>query len=289
MAVTRRRLTGEYLDTTFIYGLIDPRCQAVRYVGKADDPAKRLTGHLGKQSLSKSDYKSRWLNKLLSLGLTPTLVILEEVEYLDWQAAEQRWIAHFRAAGNRLTNGDDGGNGGLAMSPTTRKKLSERRKAWWARQTPEARRAFTQARAERSRGHPVSAETRRKISSAQIGRKAPVSQLRAQSAAQKRLWSRRSPQEREAYTAKFRQAALAPESQARRAKTVRNKKRNDAHTSKYLGVSFYKRDRCWRAWLRLNGKQFHVGYFESEEEAARARDAAIRRLFGDTYRLNFPE
>lgn len=41
-------------------------------------------------------------------------------------------------------------------------------------------------------------------------------------------------------------------------------------TSKYLGVSFWKRDNCWKCQIKANGKQTHIGYFKDEKLAALA-------------------
>ena len=42
--------------------------------------------------------------------------------------------------------------------------------------------------------------------------------------------------------------------------------------SKYRGVSWYKPRAKWRAFIRVQGKQHHCGYYEDDEEAAKAYD-----------------
>ena len=59
-------------------------------------------------------------------------------------------------------------------------------------------------------------------------------------------------------------------------------------TSKYVGVSWHKRDKAWRAVIGDGYKTTHLGYFASEIEAARAYDAAKRHL-GEFANLNFPD
>jgi hypothetical protein len=49
------------------------------------------------------------------------------------------------------------------------------------------------------------------------------------------------------------------------------------------------RARQWRALIRHQGRRRFLGNFATPEAAARAYDAAARRLLGDTARLNFPE
>lgn len=45
-------------NTTFIYGLLDPRTKELRYIGKADDPNTRLAKHT-KYSQKETNYKAR--------------------------------------------------------------------------------------------------------------------------------------------------------------------------------------------------------------------------------------
>lgn len=59
--------------------------------------------------------------------------------------------------------------------------------------------------------------------------------------------------------------------------------------SAFKGVSLMKgrRDRPWRATIRVEGKQHFLGQYLTEEEAARAYDAAAVRFFGSFARTNF--
>ena len=51
-----------------------------------------------------------------------------------------------------------------------------------------------------------------------------------------------------------------------------------ATTSKYWGVSWDKHNRKWQAQYKdANGKKRTIGYFDTQEEAAHAVNAAIRR------------
>lgn len=59
-----------------IYGLIDPTTRVIRYVGKANNPAERLRKHL---RCHQKCHRINWIQSLVSSGLQPELVILEEV------------------------------------------------------------------------------------------------------------------------------------------------------------------------------------------------------------------
>ena len=55
----------------------------------------------------------------------------------------------------------------------------------------------------------------------------------------------------------------------------------------YVGVS--KQGCKYRARLKYDYKDFNIGIFDSEVDAAKARDKFAREIFGEYARLNFPE
>ena len=57
-------------------------------------------------------------------------------------------------------------------------------------------------------------------------------------------------------------------------------------SSKYKGVSWYKRRNSWVATIRYNKKTYNLGYFKTEEEAALAYNEKASELFGKHARLN---
>uniref|UniRef100_A0A061RJJ8 Ethylene-responsive transcription factor rap2-7-like n=2 Tax=Tetraselmis sp. GSL018 TaxID=582737 RepID=A0A061RJJ8_9CHLO len=59
-------------------------------------------------------------------------------------------------------------------------------------------------------------------------------------------------------------------------------------TSKYLGVGATNRKNRWQARILVKGKVTHLGYYTSEEEAARVYDRVCLSLYGGSIALNFP-
>lgn len=69
----------------------------------------------------------------------------------------------------------------------------------------------------------------------------------------------------------------------------KNRKRNKHSRSRYKGVRWRRSRRKWAAIIITDGRYKWLGTFDSEEEAARAYDAAARILHGEFARLNFPD
>jgi hypothetical protein len=94
--------------TTVIYGLVDPRDNQIRYVGKTVEPAKRLYMHIWSARSGRFDnHRDRWIRRVLALGLEPSMTILETTTRERWQERERYWIA----ALPNLTNISAGGDG----------------------------------------------------------------------------------------------------------------------------------------------------------------------------------
>jgi len=87
---------------TYIYGLIDPRDNRVRYVGKADCPRKRFRQHKKEGDINSA--KANWLFDLRVLRLPPKLKILACIPHEGWTRTERNWIERYRVEYPDLTN-----------------------------------------------------------------------------------------------------------------------------------------------------------------------------------------
>jgi len=67
-----------------------------------------------------------------------------------------------------------------------------------------------------------------------------------------------------------------------------NRRRACHHKNRFIGVTFNKRCRKYQVLIYCRNKKHSVGYFDSEEDAAHARDKKAKELHGDFATLNFP-
>jgi hypothetical protein len=113
-----------------IYALLDPRNLKIRYIGKTKQPLKRrLYGHIATaKDLSNSYPVVHWIRKLATMGLQPSIHLLEVANTDNWMKRERYWIAYGHKQKWKLLNATSGGEttSGVVMTPETLAKFSER-------------------------------------------------------------------------------------------------------------------------------------------------------------------
>lgn len=155
----------------YIYGLIDPRNQQLRYIGVTKNPAARRRAHRRLQHTK--DKRSSWITSLRKKGLKPEFFIIEETDEINWIDTEVFWINYFRYIGSDLLNMVAGGVGILNPTAEVRAKISAKAK-----------------------GRIISEETRRKMSEGNKGRTVSEEECKKRSERVTRTWEQRSAEEK---------------------------------------------------------------------------------------------
>lgn len=112
------------METTFIYSLTDPITGEIRYIGKANNPKKRVLDHVRENKTSNKSHKISWIKSLISKQQMPIVEIIDEVKKSEWQFWEQYWISQFKVWQFNLTNISPGGyNNNYKRSYKTKQKM----------------------------------------------------------------------------------------------------------------------------------------------------------------------
>lgn len=167
------------MKTTFIYALCEPENpERIRYVGKSNNPARRLRAHLS-NTRKTSTHLGCWLK---GLSTAPVLEVLDEVPETQWEFWEREYIRVFRAIGFNLVNLSEGGDGHHNPSSESREKnrrahLGKKNPHIGVPRSPESRAKMSASRSGKNNwafGKPKSLETRAKISATLRARKEGV-------------------------------------------------------------------------------------------------------------------
>lgn len=164
------------MKTTFIYALCEPGTGKIRYVGKSNNPKRRLGDHLC-TSVKMKTHLGNWLRLLKFRSERPALEILDEIADNQWELWEREYLRVFRALGMDLVNTTEGGDGGPVMcgknNPGFGKHRTDEVKAKIGRgnsnktPTAETRKKMSEAGHNRP---PISEETRAKLAATSTGR-----------------------------------------------------------------------------------------------------------------------
>lgn len=93
----------------YIYKLIDPTTNQIRYIGQTDNIKRRYNDHisssLNKNSSSYNTHKSSWVRKVVNNNLFPIIEVVEECNSLEQSNIRERYyIEKLTNEGYKLTN-----------------------------------------------------------------------------------------------------------------------------------------------------------------------------------------
>jgi GIY-YIG catalytic domain len=102
-AVKRAWKDHKYPPGQVVYALLDPRTNAVRYIGQTSQPQNRQRQHRSRNRGNRP--KEAWMLELRALGLEPQMRILEEVAETEFvMEREHRWLLQYIHDGADLLN-----------------------------------------------------------------------------------------------------------------------------------------------------------------------------------------
>jgi hypothetical protein len=141
------------MENIYIYGLVDPTNNELRYVGKSINPNSRYRKHL-QDSKKKISYKDKWIDSLLNKKIKPELLIIDVVSNDNWGFWEIHYISYFKSIGCRLSNLTNGGENppnhkGRKRTPQEIKKISDSQKGM--KRTDESKKKMSDAK----KGKPI--------------------------------------------------------------------------------------------------------------------------------------
>lgn len=257
-----------------IYVLIDPRYNAVRYVGWTSKSLKiRLRSHLDEINSKKKTHKINWLRELHKNNLTPAIEEIESVTYSIKDEREKYWISYYGR--DNLVNGTDGGEGALGAirSNETLKLMSENtKKQMKSRKTRENLSEKTKQQWVENRDELLQSLKKRVMPSTWIENLS------------KAFSGNKNPMYNKTHSEDAREKIR--KSRERNPTSKRGVKQKNS-TSNYLGV--YKNKNRWVSVLILSKKRYNLGGFSTETDCAKAYDIASLYFYGFDYKLNFSE
>lgn len=94
----------------FIYALIDPVTEEIRYVGKTHNLKARYGKHFNSCNNTKTR-NANWIKSLLKRGIKPIMEVIHECDESNWSFWEQHYISLYKSWNLRLNNHTAGGEG----------------------------------------------------------------------------------------------------------------------------------------------------------------------------------
>jgi hypothetical protein len=104
----------EKVNNFFVYGLVDPRDNQIKYIGKTTNLLKKRFYHHISESLKskKPNKKQAWIINLIKQNIRPLIVLLDSCNSeVELNESEIFFISYYRFLGQNLKNSQPGGEG----------------------------------------------------------------------------------------------------------------------------------------------------------------------------------
>lgn len=265
----------------YIYALIDPRDNRIRYVGWTHTTlVTRLRKHLEDINTKKNNHRINWLRLLRSMSLTPKIEPIEETIYSKRIEREQYWISYYGR--ENLVNGTDGGEGavGATRSEVVKNRISEAVKK--IMKSEDVRNNLR----EKSLQAWNDPDKRSRMTKSLKGRTMPDTWLDRLS---KAFSGKNNPMYHKTHTEEAREKIR----KAREGKPSNNRGiKREGSSSRFLGTYIKRKgDKVlgWTAIVEKMKEMHHIGTYKVEEHSATAYDLAAIFYYGSDCNLNFLE
>lgn len=147
----------------YIYGLYSTNNNEIKYIGYSVEPIIRFKKHI-RESKKLMYYRHKWIQSELVKGYEIKMIILKTCKEEDLGKYEIEEIKFYKKLGNKLTNGNDGGVGGINPTKEVREKLRISKLGNKYSLGVTRSEEYKQNASKRLKGVPKSEETKRKVS-----------------------------------------------------------------------------------------------------------------------------
>jgi len=123
------RYDSKNVSNSYIYALVDPTTDNIRYIGKTSrNPKHRYTSHISSARYNTNTYLYRWIRLLLNNNKKPLMFVVEVCDTSIVSEREIYYIDFYKSLGCNLTNTAIGGTGGNVWNKLSDDKKVEIRK-----------------------------------------------------------------------------------------------------------------------------------------------------------------
>jgi hypothetical protein len=110
-------------EIAYIYALVDPRNNEIRYIGKTVKPKSRLAGHISEcKRIDVNHHRAKWIKTLLKQNMKPLIIFLKVCPLSEFVYHEANIIKSYR----NLTNSDESGQGNIGRNKEILDRQSEK-------------------------------------------------------------------------------------------------------------------------------------------------------------------